>query len=553
MTPLIRTAVLGFWLASALVRAQRCDSLRIAYSGRWHWDGDTLYIRGGFLTAYPRLGPIGPTPPPGYYTWYWWLNQLQGGSYFRSGSLIGGFPTLNVPLNFSAHPTFYELWMIVYGQDTSGANTCTDSIRIIIRGDTFPPSPWANFCRDSILLQIGGQTVRPNQSISLPLGSYPFSLSVPGDFRGWFMTGPSPSQGRSDWRNYPAGTILDTAHLTAPGTHIIHINFYNGMCFDTFTYIINVTAPSPTQNCADTVQYPPCLPMLVVNNASYLPGAGTINLATGTYLLHLQPAHPPVPGNALYQYEWTLSGPPHGTIQGTSNTVPIHVMLASYLLQVRVRAYWFCPITQSCDRIYTFVLSGVPGPNDTIVLSYPTDTTTYLPGDTIPLPVDTVCLYAGLQTPHPDSAYWWYWTYYGPTGIPLDSGITPITCVYPRQPGVYRLTYGVQPVSNQRVTQHRSYNFYLHFGGRTTALSSTAATGLPLIYPNPTTGPIWLTLPEAIPYRLTIMEPTGRVIEQLTLAGEQTHLLPLRLAKGVYILRAESSTKVFTLRLVVSD
>ncbi|MDW8417130.1 MAG: T9SS type A sorting domain-containing protein [Bacteroidia bacterium] len=553
---LVKTVVLGLWLASHLLHAQ-CDSLRMAHAGQWYSNGDTLHIQGGFLTAYPR---IGTSYQSGYPTlWYWFLSRIAGSGqsyYVASGSLsgtTGSSVTLNVQLDYAYHPTFYHLTLIAHVYAPGGTFACTDSALIVIRGDTLPPNPWAGFCRDSILLQIGGQQVRPQRSVSLPLGSYPFSLNRTGDFRGWWLTGPSPAQHRPDNRNLPAGTILDTAHFTAPGTHYLRIYFYNGICFDTLTYIIHAYNPNPNQNCANSGAFSPCLPQLTVNNATYLPGQ-VITLANGTYTFHLAPAaNLPPSTSPSYQYYWQICGAnlPGGCLSGQGSTITVPIGLASYFLQVISMATWLCPTTQVCTDTVTFVLSGGGTPNDTVIVSYPNDSTPYFPGDTIPLDLDTTCLYAGVLVPYPDSIYWWYWTYYGPTGIPLDSGITPIACVYPTQPGVYTLVYGLTPPPTGRTAQSRQYSFYLRFGGRTANITHTDAFSTPSLYPNPSSGLVWLALPNEGVYQITIREVLGREVRSLTLPGGGAQLLSLNLPAGFYLVEVEGGGKRHTLRLLL--
>lgn len=59
MSTLGKLVGLGLWLAPLYAQ---CDSLRLAYGGSWHYNGDTLHIQGGFLTAYPRIyGPASNT------------------------------------------------------------------------------------------------------------------------------------------------------------------------------------------------------------------------------------------------------------------------------------------------------------------------------------------------------------------------------------------------------------------------------------------------------------------------------------------------------------
>lgn len=551
MKTLAWTSVLGLWLAPLFMKAQRCDSLRLAFRGQWHWDGDTLYIDGGFLTAYPRLGPIGPTPPPGNYTWYWWLNQLQGGSYFRSGSLTGGSPTLNVQLNYGAHPTYYELWLVVIGNAATGTGSCTDSLRIIIRGDTIHPQPnyRCDSIRNSVSLLIGGRSVRFGGTVTLPTGSYTFNISPRDMVYGWRLTGPSGTQTAS---GIFAPSSLDTLYLTSPGTHQLDISVYYAGCLpDTLRYFIQAIDSFPGISCQPAVNQP-CHTRLIVNNATYLPGQ-FVQLANGVYTFHLAPVSPPSTSSLNCQYTWRICGDtiPGGCMSGQGSNFSAYIGPARYSVDVISTCQWICETTQVCRDTVSFTLSGGFNPNDTVVVSHPGSPTPYHPGDTIPLPLDTVCIYAGVQTLHPDSLYWWNWIYYGPNGQPLDSGITPVSCIYPTSAGVYSLVYGLVPPPNQRTAQNRSYTFYLHFG-RTAGLN-TSPSSVPVLYPNPTSGPLWITLPEAVPYRLTVMDPTGRVIEALTVKGGGSHLLPFRLASGVYILRAESGTQLHTLRVVVSE
>lgn len=529
----------------------------MAHAGQWYRHGDTLHIQGGFLTAYLRIGTSYQAGYP--VVWYWSLGRIAGPGqayYVASGSLsgsTGSSTTLNAQLDYAYHPTFYHLNLIAYVYTPVGTFACTDSALIVIRGDTLPPNPWAHFCRDSILLQIGGRQVRPQRSISLPLGSYPFSLNRTGDFRGWWLTGPSPDQHRPDNTNLPAGTILDTAHFTVPGTHYLRIYFYNGICSDTLVYIIHAYNPNPNQNCADSSDFPPCLPQLIINNATYLPGQ-LITLANGTYTFNLAPAAALPPSTyPSYQYHWQICGAtiPGGCLSGQGNTITVPIGLASYSLQVISTATWICPVTQFCTDTVTFILSGGGIPNDTVIVSHPNDSTTYVPGDTISFPLDTICLYGGITVPHPDSIYWWYWTYYGPTGIALDSGITPIACVYPTQPGVYTLVYGLTPPPNGRTAQSRRYSFYLRFGARTTSMTPAHALSAPYLYPNPSSGLVWLSLPNEGLYQVTIREVLGREVKRYILSGGQTQLLSLNLPSGLYIMQVENGGKIHNLRLIV--
>ncbi|MCX8112629.1 MAG: T9SS type A sorting domain-containing protein [Bacteroidia bacterium] len=527
----------------------------MAHAGRWYRNGDTLRIQGGFLTAYPRVASSGYS---GTYTWYWDLFRSNSAGqllYHASGSLSGASPTLNVQLDYAHHPTYYHLNLIVGYYAPGGTNACTDSASIVIYGDTFPPSPWAQFCRDSILLQIGGRQVQPRRSISLPLGAYPFSLSVTGDFRGWWLTGPSPAQHRHDWRNYPAGTILDTVYLTSPGRHYLRIHFYNGICWDTIPYIIDAYIDSPFQNCLDSTMQP-CLPLLIINNASYLPNSSQpIRLANGTYTFHLAPASP-IPSTYYpnYIYDWRICGAnlPSGCLVGQGSSITLPIISASYILEVYARVNWLCGVTQFCADTFTFVFTGGGLPNDSVIVYYPGDTTVYTPGDTISLPLDTVCLHAGVYTPYPDSVYWWNWTLYGLNGSAVDSGITSTSCVFSTQPGVYTLIYGLTPPPTNRVTQNRQYAFYIHFGARSAVLPKKDMEGsTPILYPNPVSGLAWLSLSTEGPYEVAILDYTGREIERFVLRGKGPHELPLFLQAGFYLMRVTGSGTSHIIRFIV--
>lgn len=208
--------------------------------------------------------------------------------------------------------------------------------------------------------------------------------------------------------------------------------------------------------------------------------------------------------------------------------------------------------TCGSDTVY-FYLRGGGQPNDTIIVTLPQDTTTYLPGDTIPLPLDTVCLNTGLLTPYPDSVYWWWWYYYGPTGSLLDSGITPVVCVYPvgGTAGVYTLVYYPQsPLPAQRVSR-QSQTFYLNFGARTSSVGAKPEGGQPSLYPVPTAGPFWLNLPDRGSYEVQVRDVLGRLVTRQSLEGERVHYLPLQLTPGLYLVEVQKGSQRTILRLLV--
>ncbi|MCX7607548.1 MAG: T9SS type A sorting domain-containing protein, partial [Bacteroidia bacterium] len=151
---------------------------------------------------------------------------------------------------------------------------------------------------------------------------------------------------------------------------------------------------------------------------------------------------------------------------------------------------------------------------------------------------------------HPDSVYGWWWTYYSPTGVPLDSGVTSVTCLYPTQPGLYSLVYGVNPRPNARTAQGRRYTFYLNFGARTTAASSLAER-IPILYPNPTSGTVYLQLPSTVPYRVEVKDVLGRCHYHTELMGGDTHRLTLPLPSGLYLMEVKSNEHNTSFRLLI--
>ncbi|MCS7297629.1 MAG: T9SS type A sorting domain-containing protein [Bacteroidia bacterium] len=552
MKTLLRIAVLGYWLASHQLQAQ-CDSLRLAFRGRWHFNNDTLYIDGGFLTAYPT---IGSGVYSGTYIWYWHLSHepAPGASYLlQSGSLSGQSPTLNVPLNYSAHPTYYSLTLIAVAYSPSGTFVCTDSSTIVIRGDTFSTAtnPWRQFCADSVFLLIGGNSVQPNRTITLPLGTYAFDMSPRDAIHGWRLGGPSgPQSGPAP--NPPNASPIGTIYLTSPGLHELAIPMYYSPCLiDTFRYYIQAVGFSFPDTCAGPAVQP-CYTQLIINNASYLPVGVPINLAAGSYTFYLASADPlsfsPPP---ICNYSWRLCSPTlPQCLEGEGSTFSAYISQGQYTLTVISRCTWLCIITQACTDTIQFSLKGGAAPNDSVIVYYPGDSTVYTPGDTIALPVDTICLYAGVQVPHPDSLYWWSWTYYGPNGLALDSGITPVSCFSATQAGVYWITYEWGSPPNGRTAQQGPYTFYLKFGDVSTSLAQSNKSS-PTLSPNPTTNPATLLLPYRIPYTVSVWEVTGREIWRTTLEGGQTYSLPIYLPRGVYLVRVETASDSYTLRLVM--
>ncbi|MCS7189034.1 MAG: T9SS type A sorting domain-containing protein [Bacteroidia bacterium] len=528
-----------------------CDTLRVAYGGQWHYDGDTLFTRTGFLTCYPRMQH---RSQPGQsltytYSWYWWLRGIssQVSNFFSSGSLSGTNPTLSTPLATpSSYPAFYQLWLVVWGYDTLNQVGCSDSILIIIQQDS--PLPTSYPCQDSVRLLINAQSVRGYDTITLPLGCYEFNLHYRDIVYEWRMQGPSVPQGQVFSPSLPpTSPVIDTLCLTSPGMHVLSIVQYFAPCLiDTFKYFINAVAPPVWDTCVSP-NISPCMPGLTIGNASYLPGAGTISLGTGTYCMHIGLASPPSTPFISNIY-WNVCGAtlPGGCISGTGSTLCLPVGPASYILQVITHVSWPCPITYSCSDTTYFVLNGGLGPNDSVIVYYPNDTTSYFPGDTIPVPIDTFCLYGGVLVPAPDSSYDWWWYLYTSTGQPLDSGSTSLACLSISQPGTYPLVYGVLPVSNLRT---RRYTFYLQAGGRSTTLHSPSLK--PTIYPNPARDVVKVSLPYPASYQIEIWDPLGRLHYRAEIEGGKETTLNLNMPAGLYLMNVIGREEKFVLRLTV--
>ncbi|MCX7607140.1 MAG: hypothetical protein N2170_07760, partial [Bacteroidia bacterium] len=320
---LTRLILLGLWLGARLW-SQNCDTIVLVHAGQWHNHGDTLRTTSAFLTAYPRLMGGGG---PGYvYTWYWWLQQISpAGNFSQSGSLSGSSPTLNTPLNPNAsRPTFYELWLLLYRYGVTGGHVCTDSARIIVRVDTPPSNPWHHLCQDTFRLVIGGRQVRLGGTVQLPLGTYTFDFSPRDIIYWWTLTGPSgPQSGGAP--NPPNASPVGTVHLSSAGRHTLTIAQYWPPCLgivDTLKFYIDAINPSASHNCSTTV-LSPCVPLLTIGNASYLPGPNPITLANGTYTFSLSSATPPAGVPLLINYYWQICGAglPNGCLSGTGNSI----------------------------------------------------------------------------------------------------------------------------------------------------------------------------------------------------------------------------------------
>jgi hypothetical protein len=100
--------------------------------------------------------------------------------------------------------------------------------------------------------------------------------------------------------------------------------------------------------------------------------------------------------------------------------------------------------------------------------------------------------------------------------------------------------------------QQQRYPFYLHVGGRSTALPNAASAYTPYLYPNPTQGLVWLHLPEATQYKVSLWDPVGRLLKQVGLpGGGYPQPLSLGLPAGAYLLRVETPRHIHLLRLLV--
>lgn len=550
----VNLGLLGL-LALGWAQSYRCDTIRLAVAGQWYYHQDTIPLQGGLPTVFPRW-VHGGQPDSTSYTWSWWIYRLPSGAYVNSGSLTGYQPSLSAALPASAitaYPSFFELWIVGH-RYRYGGYACMDSARFVMRVDSPPPSSLPPRCRpDSFFLQIGGRGVAYGHTVSLPLGSYSFGLRPVDIVYYWELRGPSGFQSSGSPGRNPIGTL----HLTVPGRHVLRIVHYYATCMvDTLIYYLNATS-SPFGSCSTFVGRG-CAPSLVINGASYLPNR-LITLVNGTHTFQLQPPTL-LPSGASYNLSWTWSCPtaPGGYMSGwggSQNGIPPFAGIvwgnSVCTLRVITNVHWLCPITQVCQDTSVFYIRGGATGNDTIVVTPPRDTTQYTPGDTIPLPIDTVCLHTGVITPYPDSVYWWWWYYYGPNGNPLDSGITPVVCVYPANgPGIYTLTYNPQSVPAGGRVAGQPQSFYLRFGARSTALGSP--TGLPpKVYPTPTPGPVWLSLPQPGLHEVYVRDMLGRLLMQQRLEGDRVHYLPLQLSPGMYLLEVRQGPSQTVLRLLV--
>ena len=552
----VKLSLVGL-LAFGWAQSYRCDTLRVAAVSRWYYHGDTIRVEGGLPTIYLRWVHGGRRDSTDY-TWWWWVRRLPSGAHVNSGSATGYDPSLSGAIPGSAitgYPSFFELWIVGhqyrYGPPSYA---CMDSARFVVRVDSPPRFNLPSHCHpDSFFLRIAGRSVRRGHILSLPLGSYSFEQHPQGDVFSWELRGPSGYQSGGSTNQNPIGTL----HLTVPGRHVLRIIHY--LCLiDTLIYYLDATY-SPWGSCSTFVGRG-CAPSLVVNGASYLPGH-VITLPNGAYNFHLQPPAPLPPSASYYiSWFWNCHTAPGGYVSGSggswSGGAPSFSAIvrgsAVCTLQVITSVNWFCPITQVCRDTSVFYVRGNGRPNDTVTVTCPGDTNVYTPGDTIPLPVDTVCLHTGVLTPYPDSLYWWWWHYYGPNGGLIDSGITPVVCVYPAGgPGVYSLVYSPQPPRPaQRVSGQRQ-TFYLNFGARTTGIASKPEGGQPVLYPVPTAGPVWLSLPERGIYEVQVRDVLGRLLTHQTLEGDRVHYLPLQLSSGLYLVEVRKGTQITLLRLLV--
>ncbi|MCX7652103.1 MAG: T9SS type A sorting domain-containing protein, partial [Bacteroidia bacterium] len=79
----------------------------------------------------------------------------------------------------------------------------------------------------------------------------------------------------------------------------------------------------------------------------------------------------------------------------------------------------------------------------------------------------------------------------------------------------------------------------------------TDAFSTPSLYPNPSSGLVWLALPNEGVYQITIREVLGREVRSLTLPGGGAQLLSLNLPAGFYLVEVEGGGKRHTLRLLL--
>jgi hypothetical protein len=169
---------------------------------------------------------------------------------------------------------------------------------------------------------------------------------------------------------------------------------------------------------------------------------------------------------------------------------------------------------------------------------------TYWPGDTIYYtPPDTVIGHV-VPTPLSDTIlYSWQWSISavggGPSVLSGVSNIIPISV----SPGNYVLQ--VTSIS-QGIQRTRQYQFYI-----VARSSSLSASGVPrpLLYPNPSSGTFWISLTEAGPYKLEVVDALGREVLKGELSEARTYQFAL--PAGFYLVRLLGAYHQHVYRLVV--
>lgn len=437
--------------------------------------------------------------------------------------------TLLLPLT---QPGVYNLTVgyFIYEQANNG---CLDSLRytIYVLQDSAGWGCPSNF-PDTLHLTLGSHT------LTFPLG-YTTALYQ------WELTGPS---GRQSWAA-SGDTIRVSISLTSPGWHTLSIYLYSPNGLPCQVYIpIYVSPPTVPPCVSPTVR--PCQPLVTINNVTLSPSGGFHTLCSGrNYLLCVSPSGGYCPGRT-YSWGYTLystgtytGGPfysPCDTLRAPANafssaflTVWMTVRDSAGNVVCRDSSFYLLDITP--------VYCGHP---DSVNVGL--NDTTYWPGDTIYYnPPDTILGYA-LPTPISDTVFYtWQWSIAPAGGGPtLLSGISNIIPISLSSPGNYVLQVTSTSQSHQRT---RQYSFYIV--SRRTGSLSGGAYAVPLLYPNPTSGPFWISVTEGGPYRLEVVDAVGREVLRAELS--EARVYGFVLPAGFYLVRLAGPLHYHTYRLVV--
>jgi len=436
--------------------------------------------------------------------------------------------TLLLPLT---QPGIYTLTIgyFIYEQASNG---CEDSLRytIYVLQDSTGLGCATNF-PDTLRLTLGSHT------LTFPLG-YSTALYM------WNLQGPSGYQSGS---NGNIDTIVVPAVFSSPGWHILQLLFYSLNGYHCQVHIMIYVSPPTVPPCVSpTVR--PCKPLVTINNVTLSPNGGFHQLCSGrSYVLCVSPSGGYCPGRSyswgytLYSMGTHVGGPFHGPCD-TLRT-PANAFSSAFLtvwMTVRDSAG-----NVVCRDSSFYVLDITPlycGYPDSVNVGL--NDSTYWPGDTIYYtPPDTILGHV-VPTPLSDTIlYSWQWSISalggGPSVLSGVSNIIPISV----SPGNYVLQ--VTSIS-QGIQRTQQYQFYI-----VARSSSLSASGVPrpLLYPNPSSGTFWISLTEAGPYKLQVVDALGREVLKGELSEARTYQFAL--PAGFYLVRLLGAYHQHVYRLVV--